>query len=212
MMKYFNLINVTYLWTLCYSIIEHPHNTMNAFVSIFSVLLLYHFFGRQPPLRVTFERLQQLSGADVANFTGLRLYGTNDSTQFLNGSWQLLQDLDNNWIHLVRLWYQSPTTATDGTFYPVQMADRSIRVCDYLNSELYRSWWARNRYAVNYPEPQPGRWICPFATGTYHARWIVLEKGILPWVTKIGLYRMEFCLANNGIVRMVHALYVRVHP
>nr|XP_019544736.2 uncharacterized protein LOC109415308 [Aedes albopictus] len=184
-------------------------NLLPVFITVFSVLLLYHIFGPQSAVRVTFERLHQLSGADVANFTNLRLFGVNDSTQFLNGSWELLQDLDNNWTQYVRLWYQSPS-ATDGTFLPVQTPNRSIRVCDYLNSELYHAWWTRNRYAVNYPVPQPGRWLCPFPKGEYYVRWIVLEKGVLPWVTKPGLYKMDFCLARNGVLRMVHALYFRV--
>ncbi|EAT35798.1 AAEL012066-PA [Aedes aegypti] len=186
-------------------------NLLPVFITVFSIFLRYHIFGPQSTSRVTFERIQQISGADVANFTNLRLIGGNDAMPFLNGSWELFQDLDNNWSQFVRLWYQSPV-ATDATFYPIQTPNRSIRVCDHLNSEHYRAWWNRNRYAVNYPEPQQGRWMCPFPKGEYYLRWVALEKGVLPWVSKPGLYRMDFCLANNGVVRMIHALYFRVQP
>ncbi|KAL9693614.1 hypothetical protein quinque_012899 [Culex quinquefasciatus] len=131
---------------------------------VFGALLLYYWYSFRQPLQVTFERLQQLSGADVANFTQLRLLGTPGSFQTVNGSWELLQDLDNSWMYSVRVLYISPRGQA---FQQVPLPSRTIGVCDLLASVAYKSFWDQHQYSINYPDPKNRSAICPFSSGAY---------------------------------------------
>ncbi|XP_001847417.2 uncharacterized protein LOC6037511 [Culex quinquefasciatus] len=174
---------------------------------VFGALLLYYWYSFRQPLQVTFERLQQLSGADVANFTQLRLLGTPGSLQTVNGSWELLQDLDNSWMYSVRVLYIPPRGQA---FQQVPLPSRTIGVCDLLAKAAYKSFWDQHQYSTNYPDPKNRSAICPFSSGAYFLRSVPLIAGDLLWVGRPGMYRMDFCLVKDGVLRMIEALYFKV--
>ncbi|XP_055585313.1 uncharacterized protein LOC129738153 [Uranotaenia lowii] len=175
----------------------------------FGVFVLYRVFGNGPAVVVSFNRIEQLFGADVANFSQLKLVQSCcGAPPTLDGSWQLKQDLDNSWILVTQMFYRPPDYGYEA--FPIPINFRSVPVCDYLNSCDYGQFWFRYRYNTNFPERVLGRWMCPLPRGEYQMRMAPLGTGFLPWFPKVGAYRFEFRLMRGGVLRMSVALFFDV--
>ncbi|XP_055542390.1 uncharacterized protein LOC129728045 [Wyeomyia smithii] len=174
-------------------------NLLPAFISVFGVLLLYHFVSRKPPVEITFEQLEQLLGSEVINFTQVRLFHVNNTLTTLNRTWELLEDLDNHWI--------MTTILRDRHAIQGPILFQYVRICDYLNSEQYRADWRKLGMESNHPQPPRSNVkLCPFPKGHYHLRNLRLSRNLYGGILDKGQYQMEVCPSENGIVKVALVL------
>ncbi|XP_039431659.1 uncharacterized protein LOC120414516 isoform X2 [Culex pipiens pallens] len=158
--------------------------TVLAFISVLGCLSTG---TNSEQVRMQLERFEQVSGVEISDCSKLRVRKYNRTVFALDGTINLLVDLDSSYEVTVKVAYSSLGN-NQFNEYPMKMARKKI--CQVMVEEYaeFQHIWAN--YS-NLPQlPKGTTRFCPFPKGTYWVKDLQPDAGWIPPVVPAGLWRM----------------------
>ncbi|XP_055542437.1 uncharacterized protein LOC129728052 [Wyeomyia smithii] len=157
---------------------------------------------------VMYDRIEQISGQDYADYSHLRVRKFNRTVAVLDGSFDVHQPLDNNFKVSLTTAYSS---LGNNQFiqYPMRLA--SQRMCDFLNT----TWTDYHAFYQNNTDfPQPGE--CPIAPKQYLIENHIMDSRMFSPYMPRGFWKLQISLTKGNVLDEITVfqlnVYVKVEP
>ncbi|XP_055543283.1 uncharacterized protein LOC129728839 [Wyeomyia smithii] len=142
------------------------------------------------PIGAMYERIELIDGADFLDIRHIRVRKFNRTVAVLDGTFDLLRQLDDRYEVYVRAAY---STLGNNQFvqYPMRLA--SQKICEFFRT----TWAAYESYyeaCCDFPAPDE----CPIVPQTFHVKNHVLDSAMLPPYVPRGLWRLSIFMKNTG--------------
>ncbi|XP_039431658.1 uncharacterized protein LOC120414516 isoform X1 [Culex pipiens pallens] len=179
--------------------------TVLAFISVLGCLSTG---TNSEQVRMQLERFEQVSGVEISDCSKLRVRKYNRTVFALDGTINLLVDLDSSYEVTVKVAYSSLGN-NQFNEYPMKVPRKSI--CKLMVEE-YADYQYIFGDSTNLPYVAEGtKEFCPFPKGEYFFKDTVLNGSFIPSVVPAGLWRMSVLFLHPSDVEvMVLRIYYRV--
>uniref|UniRef100_A0A182JDP9 Uncharacterized protein n=1 Tax=Anopheles atroparvus TaxID=41427 RepID=A0A182JDP9_ANOAO len=154
-----------------------------------------------------FDRWEVYNGSAFFNMEKFRVRKYNRTLSVMNGTGELLVDLDNRYsygVHFAR----SAQGNNQFNAYPMKLASKPF--CDFINS-YYRDYQHLFLNNTNLPFVPP-EGLCPFPKGVYWAKDASVDSSVIPVVVPEGVWRATTDLTDmqTGEIVARGSMYVRL--
>ncbi|EAT40519.1 AAEL007754-PA [Aedes aegypti] len=175
--------------------------------SIFNFLLPLTLLGHAHLMGiadVSFQRIEQTTGFDILN-SSLRITKFNRTSAVLNGTIDILVDLDNDFTFQIKSAY-SRLGNNQFNEYPYKIAEQAM--CWALN-DTFSEHQELFEGTTNFP--QVGRdGLCPFPAGHYWFKHFIFKPETMPQMIPEGYWRLTFLIVEKGGRTASLLMYMRI--
>ncbi|XP_053679704.1 uncharacterized protein LOC128730655 [Anopheles nili] len=182
-------------------------NTLALFTM--SVVTLHSFEPCAGLLKVIleFDRWEMVNGTSVFSMDAIRVRKFNRTMSVLNGTAQLLIDLDNTYEYGFTF-ARSALGNNQYNAYPMKLASRPL--CEFIRT-YYREYQHMFRHFTNLPfVPEEG--LCPFPKGSYWVKDAFVDSSVIPIVVPEGFWKAtpELRLIETGELIATGSFYMKL--
>ncbi|KFB38307.1 AGAP002855-PA-like protein [Anopheles sinensis] len=174
-----------------------------------AILGLFIIVPSDGALRVIldFDRWEVYNGSAFFNMEKFRVRKYNRTLSVMNGTGELLVDLDNRYAYGVDF-ARSAQGNNQFNAYPMKLAAKPF--CDFVNV-YYREYQHLFLKYTNLPHVPP-EGLCPFPKGAYWAKDAFIDSSVIPVVVPEGVWRCTTDLTDTktGELLARGSMYVRL--